>query len=148
MADRHAVEASIVKGAEAIDMREEGSHGVLLLHGFGDTPQTLSHLAKHLSKSGISVFVPLLPGHGRSMAEFTKARANDWIRAAEDAVVEMRRRYNVVSVSGLSMGGALAVIVAARHHDIASPVLFAPYLGMPRWLRAAAMTHWVWDGSS
>src|ERR1041385_8008910 len=98
MADRHAVEASIVKGAEAIDMREEGSHGVLLLHGFGDTPQTLSHLTNYLSKSGISVFVPLLRVHGRSIAEFTKARANDWVRAAEDAVLEMQRRYTAVSV--------------------------------------------------
>jgi carboxylesterase len=144
MADRHAVDAPIAKGAEAIDLREEGSHGVLLLHGFGDTPQTLSLLAKHLSKSGMSVFVPLLPGHGRSMAQFTESRAAEWIVAAEDAFIEMRNRYRTVSVSGLSMGGALAVIIASRHHEIASLVLFAPYLGMPRWLRTAAMTHWLW----
>jgi carboxylesterase len=90
------------------------------------------------------VFAPLLPGHGRSITEFTNSRAEEWIRAAEDAFVEMRSRYRVVSVSGLSMGGALAVIVAVRHPDIASLVLFAPYLGMPRWLRAAAMTQWAW----
>ena len=125
-------------------MREEGSHGVLLLHGFGDTPQTLSLFAKHLSKSGMSVFVPLLPGHGRTMTQFANSRADEWIRAAEDAFVEMRSRYRTVSIGGLSMGGALAVITAARYHDIASLVLFAPYLGMPRWLRAAAMTHWAW----
>ena len=144
MADRHAVDAAIVKGAEPIDLREEGSHGVLLLHGFGDTPQTLSLFAKHLSKAGLGVFVPLLPGHGRSMTEFASSRADDWIRAAEDAYIEMRGRYRAVSISGLSMGGALAVIVAARYHDISSLVLFAPYLGMPRWLQAAAKTHWVW----
>src|SRR5689334_900327 len=120
MADRHAVDAAIIKGAEAIDLREEGSHGVLLLHGFGDTPQTLSLFAKRLSKSGLGVYVPLLPGHGRDMKEFTSSRADEWIAAAEYAFVEMRRRYRVVSVSGLSMGGALAVIVAARHHDIPS----------------------------
>ena len=125
-------------------MREEGSHGVLLLHGFGDTPQTLSLFARHLSKSGIGVLVPLLPGHGRSMAKFTSSRAEEWIAAAADAFIDMRSRYRTVSVSGLSMGGALAVILAARYHEIASLVLFAPYLGMPRWLRAAAMTHWLW----
>lgn len=144
MADRHAVDAAIVKGAETIDLREEGSHGVLLLHGFGDTPQTLSLFAKHLAKAGMGVYVPLLPGHGRDMTHFTSSGADDWILAAEDAFLEMQARYRVVSLSGLSMGGALAVIVAARHHDVASLVLFAPYLGMPRWLRAAAMTHWVW----
>ena len=144
MADRHAVDSAIIKGAEAIDLREESSHGVLLLHGFGDTPQTLSLFAKHLSKRGLSVFAPLLPGHGRSITEFANSGAGEWISAAEDAFIEMRSRYRVVSVSGLSMGGALAVIVAARHRDIASLVLFAPYLGMPRWLRAAAMTQWAW----
>ena len=101
MADRHATHAAIIKGAEAIDLREEGSHGVLLLHGFGDTPQTLSLLAKHLSKAGFAVFAPLLPGHGRSMTEFTSSRADDWIRAAQEAYVEMRSRYQAVSVSGL-----------------------------------------------
>ena len=125
-------------------MREEGSHGVLLLHGFGDTPQTLSLYAKHLAKSGFAVFAPLLPGHGRTLDAFVRSRADDWIRAAADAYVEMRRRYAVVSVSGLSMGGALAVIVAAEHHEIASLVLLAPYLGMPRWLHGAAVTHWLW----
>ena len=144
MADRQPVDASIIKGAEAIDMREEGSHGVLLLHGFGDTPQTLSLFAKHLSRAGVGVFAPLLPGHGRSMAQFTSSRADEWISAAEDAFVEMRSRYRTVSITGLSMGGALAVITAARYHDVASLVLFAPYLGMPRWLRVAAMTQWVW----
>jgi|SRR5689334_18317160 carboxylesterase len=144
MADRHAIDSAIIKGAEAIDLREGGSHGVLLLHGFGDTPQTLSLFARHLSKARLSVFVPLLPGHGRSMKAFTSSGADEWIRAAEDAFLDMRRRYRVVSVSGLSMGGALAVIIAARYREIASLVLFAPYLGMARWMRALAMTHWAW----
>jgi len=143
MADRRAIDA-IIDGAGTIDMREEGSHGVLLLHGFGDTPQTLSPYAKHLAKSGFAVFAPVLPGHGRTFDAFMRSRADDWIRAAKDAFVEMRSRYRVVSVSGLSMGGALAVIIAAEYHDIASLVLFAPYLGMPRWLHGAAVTHWVW----
>ena len=144
MGDRHAADSAIVKGAETIDLREESSHGVLLLHGFGDTPQTLSLFARHLAKRGFGVYAPLLPGHGRTMTDFTRSRADDWIGAAKDALIEMRRRYKTVSVSGLSMGGALAVIVAADRTDIASLVLFAPYLGMPRWLRGAALTFWAW----
>lgn len=146
MADRHAVDAAIIKGAEPIDLREGGSHGVLLLHGFGDTPQTLSLLAKYLSTSGFAVKVPLLPGHGRNMAEFTRSRAEDWVDEARNEFLEMRARYRTVSIGGLSMGGALAVIVAAEYHDVASLVLLAPYLGMPHILRAAALTHWLWGG--
>ncbi|MEP6551241.1 MAG: hypothetical protein ABJB95_08655, partial [Gemmatimonadales bacterium] len=79
---RDAYAAAILAGADTIDLQEEGSQGVLLLHGFGDTPQTLSVLARRLAKSGYSVLVPLLPGHGRTMDAFTKSRADDWINEA------------------------------------------------------------------
>jgi carboxylesterase len=145
MVDRRDAEAAGVrKGAETIDLQEEGSHGVLLLHGFGDTPQTLSLLAKRLHKAGYSVLVPLLPGHGRTMEAFTRSRADEWISAARSSFFEMRDRSNGISVAGLSMGGALAVLVAAEARDISALVLIAPYVGMPRVLRLAAATHWVW----
>jgi carboxylesterase len=136
--------APILRGAQTIDLQEEGSPGVLLLHGFGDTPQTLALLARRLHKSGYSLYAPLLPGHGRDMAAFEKSRAGDWIDAAKSAFVEMRARHDSVSVVGLSMGGALSVLIAAELNDILALVLIAPYVGMPRLLRAAAATHLLW----
>ena len=137
--------ARVIRGAQTIDLQEEGSPGVLLLHGFGDTPQTLALLARKLHKSGYSLYAPLLPGHGRNMDAFGKSRAADWISAAKSALAEMRRRHNSVSIVGLSMGGALAVLLAAGLDDIPAVVLIAPYLGMPRALRLAASTHWAWE---
>jgi carboxylesterase len=143
--DRQGADTAAVQpGAETIDLQEEGSHGVLLLHGFGDTPQTLALLARRLRKSGYSVFAPLLPGHGRSMESFGKSGASDWIAAAKDAYIDMRARHDSVSVVGLSMGGALAVLLASEQHEIPALVLIAPYLGMPKRLRIAAATHWLW----
>ncbi len=136
--------APVIRGAQTIDLQEEGSPGVLLLHGFGDTPQTLALLARKLHKSGYSLYAPLLPGHGRNMDAFGKSRAADWISAARSALAEMRRRHKSVSVVGLSMGGALAVLLAAEFDDIPALVLIAPYLGMPRVLTLAASTHWAW----
>jgi carboxylesterase len=136
--------APILRGAQTIDLQEEGSPGVLLLHGFGDTPQTLALLARRLHKSGYSLYAPLLPGHGRDMAAFEKSRAGDWIDAAKSAFVHMRARHDSVSVVGLSMGGALSVLIAAELDDIPALVLIAPYVGMPRLLRAAAATHLLW----
>jgi len=141
---RDADTAAVRKGAETIDLQEEGSHGVLLLHGFGDTPQTLALLARRLHKAGYGVLVPLLPGHGRTMNAFTRSRANEWIDAARSSFFEMRDRSAGVSVVGLSMGGAIAVLLAAEARDISALVLLAPYLGMPRVLRLAAATHWAW----
>ena len=136
--------APILRGAQTIDLQEEGSPGVLLLHGFGDTPQTLALLARRLHKSGFSLYAPLLPGHGRDMAAFEKSRASEWIAAAKRAFVEMRDRHDSVSVVGLSMGGALSVLIAAEMDDMPALVLIAPYVGMPRILRVAAATHWLW----
>ena len=143
---RDADTSLIRKGAETIDLQEEGSHGVLLLHGFGDTPQTLSLLARRLHKAGYGVFAPLLPGHGRTMDVFRRSRAEEWIDAANRALLSMRIRHDSVRVVGLSMGGALAVLVASRDQAISALVLIAPYLGMPRQLRFAAATHWLWGG--
>ena len=147
MSDRRDADtAAVVKGAQTIDLQEEGSPGVLLLHGFGDTPQTLSRLAQRLHKAGYGVLVPLLPGHGRTLRDFKQSRAEEWINAARSALLGMRARNPAVSVVGLSMGGALAVLLASEIRDISSLILIAPYVGMPRLLRLAAATHWLWGG--
>jgi carboxylesterase len=136
--------AAVLPGAETIDLQEEGSPGVLLLHGFGDTPQTLGLLARRLRKSGYSVLAPLLPGHGRTMTSFRQSCARDWIAAVKAEYIAMRSRHDSVSVVGLSMGGALGVLLAAEQQGIPALILIAPYLGMPRLLRVAAATHWLW----
>lgn len=144
MADQRGARSDILNGAETIDMQEEDSKGVLLLHGFGDTPQTLTLLARRLRRAGYSVFAPLLPGHGRTMRAFNRSSADEWIAASERALEEMQARYTEVSVVGLSMGGALAAIITAANETVRSLVLIAPYLEMPLRLRLAARTHWLW----
>jgi len=144
MVDQRGADNDILTGAETIDMQEEGSKGVLLLHGFGDTPQTLTLLARRLHAKGYAVLAPLLPGHGRTMRAFNQSRAEEWITASENALEDMKRRYADVSVVGLSMGGALAAIITAPGQGVRSLVLIAPYLDMPLPLRLAARTHWLW----
>ena len=144
MVRQQTADSAIIKGAETIDLQEGGSHGVLLLHGFGDTPQTLSLLARRLARNGYGVLAPLLPGHGRSLDAFRQSRADQWISAARDAFREMRARYAKVSIVGLSMGGALAVLIAAESGSLESLTLIAPYLGMPTRIRLAARVHWLW----
>jgi alpha-beta hydrolase superfamily lysophospholipase len=51
----------IIPGAEGFSL--QGSSGaVLLVHGFGDTPQTLRELGAVLHADGWTVLAPLLPG--------------------------------------------------------------------------------------
>jgi carboxylesterase len=133
----------IVVGAAPIDLVADGSAAVLMLHGFGDTPQTLEYLAQAVHTHGWTVRVPLLPGHGRRLDDFAASGAESWIDHARSEVESLRSRYETVSIVGLSMGGSLATILAAESPDIAALVLLAPYLSMPTRLRRAARFHHV-----
>lgn len=117
---------------------------MLLLHGFGDTPQTLHYVAEALHAEGYSVRAPLLPGHGRSLAAFGATRAKEWIASARAAYEELTARYGPSPVVGLSMGGALAIILAAETPTMPSLAVIAPYVSMPRRARVVARFHPVW----
>ena len=60
----------IVIGGESFVLRNDGAPAVLLLHGAGDTPQTMRYLGDALYARGFHVAAPLLPRHGRSLSEF------------------------------------------------------------------------------
>lgn len=131
----------IVAGAETIDLPGDGTRAVLLLHGFGDTPQTLGYLATYLHMQGWAVRAPLLPGHGRTLSEFAASRAGDWVAFARTELESLRTRYEAVALVGLSMGGSVATILAAEFSDLPALVLLAPYLSMPTRVRRVARAH-------
>ncbi len=119
---------------------------MLLLHGFGDTPQTLHYLARYLHERGYDVRVPLLPGHGRSISDFNATSHAAWLDAARAELFAMRARYDSAALGGLSMGGALAAIIAADIPRLPALLLIAPYLAMPRYMRWMSATHRLWSG--
>jgi carboxylesterase len=122
----------IIPGAEKLSLTAPGARmGVVLLHGFGDTPQTLASLAHALCADGMDVEVPLLPGHGRTLREFASSNGSEWLAAARAAHAEMRGRHTRVALVGLSLGGALAATVAADDPELAALVLLAPYVDTP-----------------
>ena len=159
----------IIEGAAPIARRGSSGRAVLILHGFGDTPQTVGYLAAHLHELGFTVRAPLLPGHGRTLREFGQSTAEQWLAGAERELVALQEEHETVGVVGVSMGGALAVILAAQagrkagaasagaSHPSAgaiaadrqpprSPatlVLIAPYLSMRAPARRLAMWHWA-----
>lgn len=144
MPSANTSEAGTRSGAETIDMQEGNSHGILLLHGFGDTPQTLGLLARHLHDNGFDVKAPLLPGHGTSVAAFMESRRKDWLACARQELATLQSTHERVSVAGLSMGGAMAAILAAENPRICSLVLIAPYLDVSAYQRFMSASYWIW----
>jgi carboxylesterase len=134
----------IVLGAEPIVLHGTNGRVLLLLHGSGDTPQTMRYLAERLHLAGYTVHVPLLPGHGRSPRAFTAVTAGAYLAAAREALAVARRDSAWVGVVGLSMGGAIAAQLAAHTPDVRALVLLAPYLLPPPSVRWAARTAWAW----
>jgi carboxylesterase len=105
-------------------MRHEGSEiGVLLCHGFTGSPQSLRPWAQHLADQGLSVSLPLLPGHGTCWQDMQLTGWQDWYATVDRELRTLRERCTHVFVFGLSMGGALALRLAARHGDAVSGVV-------------------------
>lgn len=122
----------IVPGAEGFTLEGSTGRALLMLHGFGDTPQTLRYLGERVHAAGFTVRAPLLPGHGRGLRDFALASADDYAAAARDELARLRARTPWVGVIGLSMGGAIAARITAESDEVRLLALLAPYLTPPR----------------
>lgn len=91
-----------------------GKKAVLLLHGFTGSPSELRPLGKFLAGKGYTVKAPLLAGHGTTPEDMMRTGMKDWVKSAGDAYFYLKRKHEDVYVAGLSMGGSLALHLAAR----------------------------------
>ncbi len=108
-----------------------GPLGVLVLHGLTGTVSSVVDLARLCARAGYSVLAPRLPGHGTSVEDLMTTGWADWSSAALAAYDELAARCERVAIIGLSVGGGLAVHVAAQRPDVAALVLINPYIKHP-----------------
>jgi carboxylesterase len=106
----------VLPGAEPF-RHEGGETGVLLCHGFTGSPQSLRPWAEYLAERGLTVSLPLLPGHGTRWQDMALTGWQDWYAEVDRELRALRERCTEVFVAGLSMGGALALRLAAKHGD-------------------------------
>ncbi len=106
---------------------------VLLSHGFTGSPASMRPWGAHLAALGYAVEVPLLPGHGTTWQDCNTRSWADWYAALEAVFTRLRDTHDQVVVGGLSMGGALALRLAADHADaVAGVVLVNPAVATRR----------------
>jgi carboxylesterase len=134
----------IIRGAEPIRVQGSTGCGVLLVHGGGDTPQTMAHLAAAFHSLGYTVSAPLLPGHGRDLGAFDADHADAWYDVVMKEFRDLAAAHEWVGVVGLSMGGALCARLAAGNPRVGALVLASPYLSMPPVGELAARTSPLW----
>ncbi|MFJ7751265.1 alpha/beta hydrolase [Arthrobacter sp. NPDC097144] len=117
-------------GAAAFSSDGHGANaatGVLLSHGFTGSPVSLAAWAQHLSDQGYAVSLPLLPGHGTTWQELARTPWELWYDAYDAAYSELAARTDRVVAAGLSMGGTLALRLAA-HRPVAGVAVVNPGL--------------------
>jgi carboxylesterase len=105
-----------VPGAEPWSARgtgPRGAVGIVVVHGFTANAISTRPLGQRLAVEGYSVEVPLLPGHGTSSRDLARTRYSDWRATVALAVETLARGCDDVIVVGHSMGGTIALDLAA-----------------------------------
>lgn len=108
--------------------------GCLLLHGFTSSPQEMAELAAFLTTQGYIVQTPRLPGHATTPQDLLRVSHEDWLATAEQSFQSLRSSTQKQIVIGLSMGGLLALHLAANH-TFAGVIALAPALKLRRWAK-------------
>ena len=105
---------------------ENGSVGVLLVHGYMAAPLEVRGLAEYLNNMGFAVYAPRLIGHGTSPEDLAERSYLDWIESVEEGYIMLKHKYETVVVGGFSTGAGLALNIASRSDSIAGVFAIAP----------------------
>jgi len=92
---------------------DRASVGVVVVHGLTANPRGTRPLGQRLADAGFAVDVPLLPGHGTSVRDLARTRYADWRQRVERSIASLAADREQVVVVGHSMGGTLALDLAA-----------------------------------
>ena len=104
----------IKNGAEEFFLQGSNNIGVLLIHGYTGTPAEMRPLGDYLQRLGYNVLGVRLAGHGGSMEDVKNSTAEQWYASAKAGYERLAQEFAAVYVAGLSMGGLVAIRVAAE----------------------------------
>ena len=78
---------------------------MLVLHGFTGSPVSVRPWAQALADDGLTVRLPLLPGHGTRWQDLNDTRWTDWFATAEASYEDLAV---MLSINPASIGTLLA----------------------------------------
>src|SRR5918998_5806379 len=93
---------------------DAGTSRALLIHGFLGSPRELRPLAQELADAGVTARGVLLPGFGPDIARLKNVQVEEWLATARAAWEEIREGASHTTLIGFSMGGAVALQLAAE----------------------------------
>lgn len=95
---------------------EDAEKACLIIHGFTGIAGEVRGLGESLAVQGIRALGIALAGHSGDPEDLARSTRKDWIASTEAGLAELAR-HKEVFVAGLSMGGVLALLLAANHPE-------------------------------
>jgi carboxylesterase len=108
----------------------EGSHSLLLIHGFPGTPADVRPLAERLTTNGWRAHGPLLPGFGEQIALLDTMTRQVWLESLRNTWKMLSPQADQRVLLGYSMGAALAIVLAGEFQPDAT-ILINPFWRAP-----------------
>jgi len=87
--------------------------GVLLIHGFNGSQHDLAETEMILQRHGMITHNMVLPGHGTHVRDMLAIGWKDWAAAVRAELHALKQRCDVTFIVGHSLGGSLALHMAA-----------------------------------
>jgi carboxylesterase len=106
------------------------STGLLLIHGFTGTPKEMRWMGEYLNGQGYTCLGIRLSGHATRPKDMVRSRWTDWTASVEDGYNLLCGITDRVFLVGLSMGGALSLLMSTRL-DVAGVVAMSTPLELP-----------------
>ncbi|MCF6278120.1 MAG: alpha/beta fold hydrolase [Anaerolineales bacterium] len=107
--------------------------GCLLVHGFTGAPKEMRWMGEYLAEQGFSVLGVRLAGHATRPQDMIRTRYVDWMHSVEDGYHLLRGVTSQICLVGLSMGGALSLLMATKLKVAGVAAMSTPYaLNDPR----------------
>ena len=105
--------------------------GCLLVHGFTGTPKEMRPLGEYLAGIGHTVLGVRLFAHATRPDDMLRARWRDWVASVEDGWHLLNGACDTIFIMGLSMGGALSLLVASEDYARRLPVVGVVAMSTP-----------------
>ncbi|HEX4206588.1 MAG TPA: alpha/beta fold hydrolase [Ktedonobacteraceae bacterium] len=109
--------------------------GVLLIHGLNGSRDDMNELTAYLTDHGMLTENMLLPGHGTAVRDMLSLGWIDWACAVREEYRALQEQCDHIFLVGHSLGGALALHLAASEEVSGIVTMCAP-LHMTSWLIA------------
>ena len=101
--------------------------GCLLIHGFTGTPKEMRWMGEYLNQHGYSCLGIRLAGHATRPKDMIRSLWTDWTASVEDGYHMLRDSTDRIFLVGLSMGGALSLLMSTRLEAKGVIAMSTPY---------------------